>query len=182
MHFNRVLKFGFILVSASCSLSAFAGDKPTIIPDQVRHDLLAARDAAWRSFFADDPAAAIEKTLDPEVIAIQENQEKWETRSHLIAVAKGMQKQGIKLVRLEFPRTEIQLFGDTAILYYTYIIEEAAEGKSSGVDAGRGTEVFVRRDGRWIDVGWHLDSGAFVMKDGHWSREGEQPLPGNKSQ
>ena len=177
---NRDLKFTFVLVSAIYAVSALAGDESTIVPDQVRRDLLDARDAAWRSFFKNNPAEAIEKILAPEVIAIQENEEKWDNRPHLIAVAKAMQSQGIKLLRLEFPRTEIQLFGDTAILYYSYIFETGAEGKPSGVDAGRGTEIFVRREDRWVDVGWHLDSGAFVMRDGHWVRMGEQPLPSVK--
>ncbi|PYK71116.1 MAG: hypothetical protein DME42_11450, partial [Verrucomicrobia bacterium] len=94
------------------------------------------------------------------MIAIQENDEKWDNRSHLIMVAKAMQSQKIKLIRLEFPHTEVQAFGDTAILYYTYIFETGTEGGVSGVDAGRGTEVFVRKDGNWLDVGWHLDNGA----------------------
>src|SRR3954466_9519527 len=38
-------------------------------------------------------------------------------------------------------------------LYYTYIFETGVEGKQSWVDTGRGTEVFVRQDGRWVDVG-----------------------------
>jgi len=46
-------------------------------------------------------------------------------------------------------------------------------GAQTSLSAGRGTEVFVRRNGRWVDVGWHLDSGAFRQKDGTWMRVGE---------
>jgi hypothetical protein len=37
-------------------------------------------------------------------------------------------------------------------------------------------EVFVRRDDRWVDVGWHLDSGAFERKGEQWVRVGK-PFP-----
>jgi hypothetical protein len=158
-----------IIATLAMAPSPGAAAEPT---DQVRKELLEAREAAWRSFFADDPAAAIERILGPEVIAIQENGERWENRERLVAMAKAMKAQNVRLTRLEFPRTQIQLFGDTAILYYTYVFTTGNE-RMSGTEAGRGTEVFVRRNGRWIDVGWHLDNGAFVRRNGQWVRLGE---------
>jgi hypothetical protein len=146
----------------------------SLITDDVRKELLDARDTAWRSFFQKD-LRVLEKILAPELLAIQQNSDKWDDRTRLIALAKAMNEQGVQLLRLEFPRTEIQLFGDTAILYYTYIFETGLKGKSV-VDGGRGTEVFVRRDGKWVDVGWHLDNGAFSHAKGQWTRVGE-PLP-----
>ena len=56
------------------------------------------------------------------------------------------------------------------------LLVESGDKSRSVVDAGRGTEVFVRRDGKWLDVGWHLDNGPFVRKDGEWIRVGE-PYP-----
>jgi hypothetical protein len=158
-----------IIATLTMAPALCAAAEPT---DQVRKELLEAREAAWRSFFEDDPAAAIERILGPEVIAIQENGERWENRGRLVAMAKAMKAQSVRLTHLEFPRTEIQLFGDTAILYYTYVFTTGNE-KMSGTEAGRGTEVFVRRNGRWIDVGWHLDNGAFVRRKGEWVRLGE---------
>ena len=66
-------------------------------------------------------------------------------------------------------------FDNTAILYYTYVMEQRL-GDQAAVDTGRGTEIFVRRDGKWVDVGWHLDQGAFQRKNGTWIRLG-QPVP-----
>jgi len=145
------------------------------VSDEVRKELLEARDRAWRSFFGENPAAAIEEILAPGVIAIQESSERWENRERLIALAKAMKAQNVRMLRLEFPRTEIQRFGDTAILYYTYVFATGND-KQSGTLAGRGTEVFVRRGDRWIDVGWHLDSGAFALRNGEWVRVGG-PVP-----
>lgn len=143
---------------------------------KLRQELIDAREAAWRAFYRKDPAS-LERVLGPELVAIQEAQEKWERRNDMIAVAKAIDRAGVELLRLEFPRTEIQVFGDVAILYYTYVFSTGIPGKPAGVDAGRGTEVFVRRDGRWVDVGWHLDNGPFVFQEGKWARLGAYPPP-----
>jgi ketosteroid isomerase-like protein len=150
--------------------------KQTSIAAKLRQDLIQARDRAWRSFFQSDPGA-IEEILAPELIAIQESQEQWETRTRLLAMAREMTKQQIELRRLEFPRTEIEVFGKTAILYYSYIFETGTKGQPSVVTSGRGTEVFVKRQGKWIDVGWHLDNGAFRFKNGSWTKISPQPQP-----
>jgi Domain of unknown function (DUF4440) len=153
------------LLHSSCS-----APRPPSPTEDVRRELIEARERAWRAFFQSDPAA-LEAILGPEVIAIQQSAEEWERRPRLLALARAIDKQGVRILRLEFPHTEIQLFGDTAILYYTYLFETGSNGRSA-TDSGRGTEVFVRRDGRWVDVGWHLDNGAFVRKDGQWIRTG----------
>jgi len=44
------------------------------------------------------------------------------------------------------------------ILYSTFrLVLADPDGKLSET-TGRGTEVFVRRNGRWIHTGWHLDT------------------------
>lgn len=139
------------------------------VEPKVRQELFDARERAWRSFFQNDPIA-VEQILGPELIAIQESQERWEDRDRLLAMAKEMTKQRIELRRLEFPKTEIQVFGKTAILYYTYILETGPAGRPSAVNTGRGTEIFVKRQGKWIDVGWHIDNGAFRMQNGTWTK------------
>jgi hypothetical protein len=45
-----------------------------------------------------------------------------------------------------------------AILYTTWSYTLEVEGKAQ-TSSGRGTEIFVRRDGQWVNSGWHLDSG-----------------------
>ena len=64
---------------------------------------------------------------------------------------------GGSLKSLEFPRNVFQQYGDTVILYTSFrAVLVDRDGLAQPV-AGRGTEVFVRRDGRWIHTGWHLD-------------------------
>lgn len=79
-------------------------------------------------------------------------------RQSVLSGAAGFAASGGKLLKLEFPRTEIQAFGDVAILYTTWTYRLEVEGQQQ-TSSGRGTEIFVRREGQWVNSGWHLDSG-----------------------
>jgi len=62
------------------------------------------------------------------------------------------------LVSIEFPRTDIQVYGNVAIIYTTYRYELDVKGVRS-TTSGQATEMFVRRNGAFVNVGWHLDKG-----------------------
>jgi hypothetical protein len=66
---------------------------------------------------------------------------------------------GGKLVRLELPKTEIQAYGQTAIVYSNYVYEIEQGGKRSA-HSGRVTEVFVFGNDAWVNPSWHMDSVA----------------------
>ena len=125
-------------------------------PDEKR-SLLAAREAVWHAWFANDTPQLAE-LLPPELIAIEAG-EKWQTRDDELAGAKSFAAKGGKLVRLEFPQTEIQAYGRTAILYTKFTLETEMTDKRTTI-SGRATEMFVFRDGKWVNVGWHLDTGS----------------------
>lgn len=122
-----------------------------------KRDLLEAREAVWRAFFAND-RAKLEPLLPPELIAINAGEEKWDRREDVFSAAREFVEHGGKLVRLEFPETEIQVYGYTAFLYSKYVYEIDFGGKQS-TQTGRATEAFVLRNGKWLNTGWHLDSG-----------------------
>ena len=61
-------------------------------------------------------------------------------------------------MQLEFPKTEIQVYGNTVIIYTTYVYETEVNGQRSTA-SGRATEMFVRRGDELVNVGWHMDSG-----------------------
>ncbi len=103
------------------------------------------------------PGARLEQLLPNSVIAINNGDTTWQDRSAVIAAAEAFARSGRKLVSLNFPRTERQVFGDVAILYSTYVAELEQKGRKS-VQRGRATEVFVWRNGVWQNAGWHLDS------------------------
>ena len=130
---------------------------PRTLRDETKKNLLDAREAVWRAYFADD-RPKLEELLPPELIAINDGSEKWQRREDILAGAKSFVEGGGKLTRLEFTDTEIQVYGYTAILYSKYSYEIESGGKSF-TQTGRATETFVLRQGKWLNTGWHLDSG-----------------------
>ncbi|MCI0485262.1 MAG: nuclear transport factor 2 family protein [Blastocatellia bacterium] len=130
---------------------------PAPITDGLRENLLKAREEVWRAYFAND-RSQLAALIPEETIAIGAGSDQWSNQSAIFEGAKRFAESGAKLVRLEFPRTEIQMYGDVAIIYTTYLFEVESQGNRR-TSSGRGTEIFVRRDGRWVNTGWHLDSG-----------------------
>ncbi len=130
---------------------------PRQLPDQMKKSLLETREAVWRAYFAGD-RAALEKLIPDETIAIEANFNTWSTRQTVLDSAVEFAKKGGKLLKLEFPKTEIQVYGFTAIVYSDYLYEIENEGKRI-TQSGRVTEVFVLRKGQWVNPGWHMDSG-----------------------
>jgi hypothetical protein len=121
-----------------------------------RGQLLKVREAVWRSWFAND-ASTLREPVPPGTIVISAGEPQWKHQSEVLQSAVDFQAQGGRLVRLEFPRTEIQRFGDVAILYSQYLVETEMKGKRS-ISSGRATEVFVLHDGQWTNPGWHTDA------------------------
>jgi ketosteroid isomerase-like protein len=129
---------------------------PRPLGDQMKKRLLDAREAAWRAFFAGD-RATLEKLLPEETLAIEAGDNNWSNRQKILNDAVEFAKTG-RLLRLEFPKTEIQMYGFTAVLYSNYSYELETGGRHVN-QTGRVTEVFVLRKGQWVNPGWHMDSG-----------------------
>jgi len=128
--------------------------QPRTITPEIRERILQKREAVWKAWFAND-RATLEKVIPEEAIAIGD--EGWSDRAAIFASAKSFADRGGKLVKLEFPKTEIQAYGNTVIIYTTYVYEIDVDGKRS-TSKGRGTEMFVRRGDELVNVGWHLDT------------------------
>ena len=130
---------------------------PRPLGDQMKQRLLTAREAVWRAFFAGD-RATLEKLIPEETIAIEAGENNWSNRQTILNGAEQFVKGGGKLIKLEFPKTEIQLYGLTAVVYSNYAYELETGGRRIN-QSGRVTEIFVLRDGQWVNPGWHMDSG-----------------------
>ena len=122
--------------------------------DDEKAALLNAREAVWRAWFAGDERA-LRELLPPELITLDGDSDAFGTLDTNIKGALSFAKSGGKLRRIEFPRTEIQAYGNTAIIYTTYALESEMGGDVHK-EAGRATEVFVRRGDRWLNTGWQL--------------------------
>jgi ketosteroid isomerase-like protein len=126
------------------------------LSDPEKKKLLEAREAVWRAYFSND-RPALEKLL-PEELLTMEPGGGWGNRQKVFAGSEQFAKSGGKLVRLEFPKTEIQVYGYTAIVYSDYVYELEIGGKRSP-NSGRVTEVFVYHNGAWVNPSWHMDTG-----------------------
>src|SRR5437762_8275864 len=130
---------------------------PRPLGEQMKKRLLDAREAVWRAYFAGD-RATLEKLIPEETIAIEAGDNNWSNRQTILNGAAQFAKSGGKLVKLDFPKTEIQVYGTTAVVYSNYSYELEAGGQRIN-QSGRVTEVFVLRKGQWVNPGWHMDSG-----------------------
>lgn len=129
------------------------GSQLRIMGDAEKKELFAAREAVWRAWFAGD-TKQLSSLLPPELITI-ESSGSFGTLKSNVDGSRGFAAGGGKLTRLSFPTTEIQAYGATVILYTTYEMDLMADGKTQ-TRRGAATEIFVRRNGKWINTGWQL--------------------------
>ncbi len=130
---------------------------PRPLGEQMKKRLLDAREAVWRAYFAGD-RATLEKLIPEETIAIEAGDNTWSNRQTILDGSTQFAKSGGKLLKLEFPKTEIQMYGFSAVVYSNYSYDLEIGGQRT-THAGRVTEVFVLRKGQWVNPGWHMDSG-----------------------
>ena len=149
---RRVIRTNIAVVGALAMLivSGWAAS-----PDD-RAELLKVREEVWYAWFAND-TKRLEALVPQDTIVISSGEEKWKNQADILQSAAKFHAAGGKLIRLEFPRTEIQRFGDVAITYSQYLYETEVDGKRS-LTSGRVTEIFVLRHGKWTNPGWHTDT------------------------
>lgn len=120
-----------------------------------RDELMKIRESVWRAWFGGDEEA-LRQLLPDDLITLDGGIDAWGDLHSNVRNSAAFKADGGRLVRLEFPRTQIQSYGDTAILYTTFELELERGGERS-LRRGQGTEIFLRRDGKWINTGWQLD-------------------------
>jgi hypothetical protein len=120
-------------------------------------ELLHAREAVWRAWFAGD-TNTLKELVPAETIVMSGGEEQWKHQADVLRTSVEFHAKGGKLIRLEFPRTEVQHFGNVAVVWSAYALEIDIDGKRSP-DSGRVTEIFVWRNGHWMNPGWHTDAG-----------------------
>jgi hypothetical protein len=123
--------------------------------NSVDPEVLAAREAAWRAYFAGD-VQALGALLPEEFIGIGMNEAPFAGRAKTLEDSRAFRERGGRLVRLAFPETQAQRFGDAVVLYGRFEVVLESGGTERTL-RGRLTEVFVRRGGAWVHPGWHLD-------------------------
>lgn len=142
-------KFSVLALVTTLSLPLHAAEP-------IDPDLLAFREAAWRAWFGGDEAALL-SMLPEDFLAIGWGGSEIRDRAQTIASSRAFKAAGGRLVGLSFPETRAQTFGATIVFYGSFEATIVVDDVDEQV-RGRLTEVFVKRDGRWVHPGWHLDS------------------------
>jgi hypothetical protein len=127
-------------------------------PDAAtQSEILGLRERAWRTWFSNDQAG-FQQVVPAELVALGWGGGAWDDRTATLQRMAEFAKGGQAIADLEFTRNVFQRYGDVVILYTRFrLVLEAPDGALSET-SGRGTEIFVRRDGKWIHTGWHLDA------------------------
>ncbi len=118
-------------------------------------EVLAVREAAWRAFFGGD-VKTLGDLLPPEFIGIGMNDGPFTDLTATLDASRAFRDRGGRLVHLAFPETQAQVFGDVVVLYGRYEVVVFSGGAERTM-RGRLTELFVKRNGKWLHPGWHLD-------------------------
>lgn len=142
-------------IGATFFLLAMLGAAALPARAQDNSHLLRVREAVWRAFFANDTKTLL-ALAPPQTISLSPGKDGWENQADVLRDAADFHANGGKLVRLEFPRTVVQRYDNVAVTYSQYLYEIELNGKRT-VTTGHAMEVFVLRDGRWTNPGWHTD-------------------------
>ncbi len=145
-----------LLLASTLAVAATSAPKQASAPKPNDDQLLKVRETVWRSWFAGD-TQAVADLVPPETIVMSSDEPQWKYQAEIVGSAREFHAQGGKLLRLEFPRTEVQHFGDVAVVWSNFLVETELGGKRS-VDSGRVTEIFVWQHGHWTNPGWHTDN------------------------
>ena len=153
---------GWIQVASNTSLHPDAVSnlmsQRRFLDTDERAALMKAREAVWRAWFAGD-RPALAKLLPPELITIEPGSTSFGTLESNLQGSSGFASSGGKLTRLVFPTSEIQAYGNTAIIYTSYEMDLQSGGKTR-TERGMATEVFVQKNGQWLNTGWQLAPSA----------------------
>ena len=146
---RRLQRTILLLVLAICPLylHAASGGGDT--------QLLQIRESVWRAWFAGN-STLLSRLVPADTVVISAGDKEWKHQADVINESSAFHASGAKLTRLDFPKTVVQHFGNVAIVWSDYVLEIESDGKRS-VSSGRATEVFVLRDGTWVNPGWHTD-------------------------
>jgi hypothetical protein len=151
-----------IAATASLLASLIASSQAARAP--IDPEVLVAREAAWRAFYGGD-VKTLGALLTEEFIGLGMNDGPFTDRATTLEAARAFGERGGRLIHLAFPETQAQQFGDVVVLYGRYEVVFQSGGAERTV-RGRLTEMFIRRDGKWLHPGWHLDvTTALTLED-----------------
>src|SRR5262245_12772470 len=122
-------------------------------------ELLKVRRSVWIKWTENDQEA-LKKLVPEDTIVFSTGEPGTKHQAEVLEAAAAFRAAGGRLINLEFPKTEVQHFGDVAVTWSEYELELEVGGKREKT-VGRVVEVFVKRNGQWTNPGWHTDAEDF---------------------
>lgn len=122
-------------------------------------ELLKVRRSVWIKWIENDQQA-LKKLVPDDTLVISTGEPGIKHQAEVLKDAADFHAAGGKLINLEFPKTEVQHFGDVAVTWSEYVLELEIGGKREKT-VGRVVEIFVKRNGQWTNPGWHTDAESF---------------------
>jgi ketosteroid isomerase-like protein len=156
---------GFLIALAATAAVPLAAPfaTPRVTPNAVplgpaMTELEEIRMKVWVDWFSGD-TAALRRVLAPELVAIGPDSPHWQSLDETLAASLWFKESGGRLLEITFDSTEVQRYGDVAVMFSHYAMRISRSGAVS-TRKGKVTEVFVRRRGRWVHTSWHIDAAA----------------------
>lgn len=149
------IKRNLRLLAIALVFCASAFHPANVSAQNSEEDLLRARQSVWQAWFAGD-LKTLEQLVPPDTIVLTGGEKEWKHQADVLRSSSEFHSKGGKLIRLEFPHTEVQHFGNVAVIWSSYVLETEMDGKRTS-GSSRVTEIFVWRDGHWTNPGWHTD-------------------------
>jgi|SRR5215831_3537768 len=122
-------------------------------------ELLRVRRSVWIKWIENDQEA-LRRLVPEDTVVISTGEPGIKHQQEVLKAAAAFHAAGGRLINLEFPKTEVQHFGDVAVTWSDYVLELEVAGKRERT-VGRVVEIFVKRNGQWTNPGWHTDSESF---------------------
>jgi ketosteroid isomerase-like protein len=123
-------------------------------------ELLKVRRSVWVKWTENDQEA-LKRLVPADTVVFSTGEAGIKYQADVLQGAAGFHAAGGKLISLEFPKTEVQHFGDVAVTWSEYVLVLEVGGKQEKT-VGRVTEVFAKRNGQWTNPGWHTDAESFA--------------------
>jgi ketosteroid isomerase-like protein len=136
------------------TISAFAGDDP-----KAAAEVMAAAHAQWAVETAGGPIADEMATVADDYTEFNSDYPvRLDGKATNAKLYAATELDGTKPVAAEMMNPKVQVYGDVAILTYSYVgVNQMKDGKTKAA-TGKSTRVYARQNGQWKLVHAHFSS------------------------
>jgi ketosteroid isomerase-like protein len=153
MNISPVIKTAIVIAFAYAS-AAFAGEDP-----KIAAEVMAAARAQWAVETAGGPIAEEMATVADDYTEFNPDYPvRLDGKMANGKLYEATEKGGMKPIASEMMNPKVQVYGDVAILTYSFAgVNQTKDGKTKA-SAGKSTRVYARQNGQWKLVHAHFSS------------------------